>query len=776
MASDELPARPLVPATAGAAAGAAGTAAALLEVGWLSYVEDGSAWPGAWPFALAALAGAALLAGGLALRRRAGTRSQPALWLSWGGAGVLIAVLSCGIWLARWDARAAAIEGRSAAACTFVTTGDASISDYGSYSTAEVYDDGGAYLATVRLGTDEPLDQGAEVVCSGAFEELGESDWARSRFMKGEVAVVDASSVLSEEVAEDLGPIQRLRRAALAAIAPGEGDDRALLAGIVCGCTTWLNETDASDDFSRAGISHLVAVSGSHLAYISLLLEGALRALKLKPGARSAVLGCVMAAYVAFSGGTASAVRSVCMVVAGMLTGLGQRRSHPLSALALTVAALVILDPGVVYDMGFQLSAMSVLFIDVFGRYATHLLERAGLPEALSEPLSLTLCAQWATAPITVPVFGELSLVAPLANLVCGPLMSALLVVGLVCVPAAMLLPAVAELILAPACWLSNASIFCAGVFASFPWASLIVDAEVWELLPLYALAVPVYLLWRDWSRGQLLGAAGACAAACLAYVARWTLFAPAGITVLDVGQADSILVRDGASTVLVDAGVDDEVVTALARNHVYQIDAVVITHWDEDHWGGLPDVLESVPVDLLVVAEGAADDMPEELAEVLDCEVVELGYGDALGVGGFSCTMVWPQGEVGGSENEDSIALLVEYDEGGKGLTALLTGDTESDELEQYAGEVGDIDFLKVGHHGSKASVSAEALAVLEPELAVASAGEGNYYGHPTDECIEACEEAGALFLCTIEAGDVCVAPAEGGMRVCAEDVGALG
>ena len=773
---DELPVRPHIPASAGAAAGALASAAALLQLGWLSYVEEGAAWPGAAAIIAAMAAGAAFLASGGAMRARAGTWGQTARWLVWTGAGVLLATTASAAWLARWDARAESLSGLTASACTFVTTGDASVSEYGSYSTANVYDGEGEYLATVRLGTDEPLDDGTQLTCVGAFEALDESDWARSRFMKGEVAVVDAAVVLSEEEAAGFDPIGDARQSALDVIEPWANDARALVAGIVCGSTTWLNQTDASDDFSRAGLSHLVAVSGSHLTYISMLLAVVLKALKLRPGARTAALAIVMSAYVAFSGGAASAVRSVCMVVAGMVTGLGGRRSHPLSGLSLTVCALVVADPGVVYDMGFQLSAASVLFILLFGRYLTYLLGRAGLPDGLSEQLSLTLCAQWATLPITVPAFGELSLVAPVANLVAGPLMSALLVVGLVCVPVAMLVPVVADVVLAPAIWLANASIFVGEVFAGVPYATVAVDAGVAALLPLYLLAAVVFVLWHDFSRAQLVGAACALVLAVGGHAVRWTWFAPAAITVLDVGQADAILVRDGAFTLLVDAGVDDEVLLALARNNVYHIDAVVVTHWDEDHWGGLPDVLESLPVGTLIVPAGASDDVPDELVEFLDeVELVELSCGDTLTIGGFEARMVWPEEEVEGGENEDSLVLSVTYEEDGRSMSALLTGDTESDELEEYADVVGDIDFLKVGHHGSKVSVSEEALAVLEPELAVASAGEDNSYGHPTDECIELCEEAGALFLCTIDAGDVSVRPDEDGIRVIAEEAGAL-
>ena len=241
-------------------------------------------------------------------------------------------------------------------------------------------------------------------------------------------------------------------------------------------------------------------------------------------------------------------------------------------------------------------------------------------------------------------------------------------------------------------------------------------------------------------------------------------MYAPAQVAILDVGQADAILIRDGSRTMLVDAGVDNAVVEALARNNVYALDAVVVTHWDRDHWGGLPDVLDAMPVGQIVVACGASAHAPSELSSVSQ-EIVEVQAGDVIRVGEFACRVVWPQGLVSGEENADSLCLDVSYDNGeGASLDMLLTGDTEQDELAEYADEVGDIDVLKVGHHGSEIAVAEKPLELLDPELAVASAGEGNSYGHPDPVCVSLLERAGARFLCTKDVGDVIIRPGKTG------------
>ena len=754
----EFPVRPHVPATMGAAASSLLTSGVLLEAAWRGYTVSGTAAV-SFPvlFVLLMAAAACMMALRFSALRR---RPAPlALWLRWAAIGIFLAALaSCG-WIVSWRSRCDAVSAASLGTCTFTVRGDPSISVYGTSMTAGVRAADGRMLGAVRLTAENAYDTGSALSLVARRKPLDATDWARSRFMKGEVASVQAVKVRHVTRGQDLDPIGRLRLAALATIEPERSDARALIAGIVCGRTTELNQVPASDDFAVAGLTHLVAVSGSHLAFIALLLQSCLRRLRARPSVRALSLLAVMAGYVVFTGCAASAVRSVVMVGCSLLSGLGLRRAHPLSGLALTMTALVLLDPGVTFDLGFQLSAASVLFILVFGRYLAHLIARIGAPDGVAEALSLTLAAQWATVPLTVPVFGQLSLIAPLANLLAGPVMSALLVVGLITVPLCTAVPMFSFLMAAPEA-LANASMFLGGMLARFPFAALPVSLASTQLAPCYVAAVGVYLLWRDWRRWQIVGAAvGACLALAL-HILRWTLFAPVGVTVLDVGQADAILVRDGASSILVDAGVDDAVVAALARNHVYRIDAVAITHWDRDHWGGLPAILAAVPVGRLIVPEGAADAVPAEVRAVFPGEIVEVSDGDHLNVGGFTCEMLWPRAPVIGEENADSLVLAVSYERGGGALSVLLTGDTERDELMEYALDAGDIDVLKVGHHGSKVSVDPDVLGIIDPEVAVASAGAGNRYGHPSQACIDAVEESGALFLSTIESGDVVISP----------------
>ena len=128
-------------------------------------------------------------------------------------------------------------------------------------------------------------------------------------------------------------------------------------------------------------------------------------------------------------------VHACCMVFATLVANGAGRRRHGVSALFVTMSIFLLLRPTVLFEMGFQLSCASVFAILCFCPYATYALGELGVPTGIAGILSVTLCSQLATAPITVPAFGTFSLIAPIANAVIGPVVSVLLAVSIALVP-----------------------------------------------------------------------------------------------------------------------------------------------------------------------------------------------------------------------------------------------------------------------------------------------------------------------------------------------------
>lgn len=768
----EKPPRPYLPPLAGCAAFMVCVAAVVLEAAWSSWGDGADARLRAmWaPAGLCAAIGCALVLSG-ALARRAARRHQGSslaprvgAYLVAAGVGALCGAVASGVAAYRRADAARAFAGTPASAYEYVVRGDPVLTDYGVIATADVYE-GDAMRATVMLSLADVYEAGVRLRLVGRVKELEAGEWGKRSYMAGEVVEVDVVKVLA---VEDAPPsmVDGVRSRILDVVRPADSDERALVAGIVCGRTTEQNASAAQEAFSRTGTTHLIAVSGSHLALVAAIMGMACDAAGLGRRAKLLLMAVVLAWYVLFTGGAASAVRSFVMVAVATMSSLGERRGHGISGLMLAIIVLVFSDAGVVFDLGFQLSCASVLFILVFGGYVAYVIERLGAPRALTQALALTLCAQWATSPLTVPIFGEVSIVAPLANLVLGPVMSLLLIVGLPCVMLAACAPAISELLLVAPLAIARVALFVAEALSAVPWAAIPFEVEgVASLVP-YGVACVVYGLWRTPGRGVMGVVAAGVAAFVLVPWLRYAFWAPAEVVVMDVGQGDAIVVREGSHCLMVDAGVDDATAVAIMRNHVSHVDALVITHWDRDHWGGLAAVAALVPIARIVVAPGASDAAPKEVRE-LGIPIAELAHGDMLAFEGFTCRAVWPIHEVEGEENEDSLVLDVRYERDGQSASVLLTGDAEAEVLEGVVSEVGDIDVLKMGHHGSRASVSPEMLVRLDPEVAVASAGADNPYGHPDPKAVEQVYAAGAYFFCTAESGDVTITPGGNAINV---------
>ena len=742
-----------------------------------------------------ALIGFAAVTSGFVLMWARWRRNEAEAWgavvCAIGAGAAALMVSACALWVAHGFA--AELNASSITTWTFEALSDASPSTSGYRCRARAYQKG-CSSGDVWLTTQEALRRGDMICGVGRYRANGDDDYGRSNRQQGvwgSVIIVRTQRTGRRQGLTAL-PLA-VREGARRLICPTSSDERAVLAGIVLGDRSEMRERGLDELFATCGVAHLVAVSGSHIAVVAALLAHVLQQSGLRPAQRMTAQLVVTLAFVAVCGAPASAVRAWAMSAVASAGTLAGRRLAGTSSVCLVALAMTLVDPGLSGQLGFLLSVVCVIALCLYGSYASALTDTlvppvylprgvraetrirlGGARRACVSSLGASAVAQAATLPLVGPVFACVSLVGPLSMLLVGAPLSAALALGLVSVLVGPL-AVVRHAGFALCDMLLHVVLVVLRGLARVPYASVPLSAEastLWAFVIVGGLGVLV--VWPQPSRASVQRIAVCITLVVVVLVAHWRFLAPARVCVLDVGQGDAILIQDGPSAILVDAGPPDgSLPKALARNHVLHLDAVVLTHLHDDHYGGLMDLEGHVGVGEVIVAAGAEDNLPEELDEAVheltgsSCE--EISYHNQLQVGGFTLLAVWPRTEVDGLDNPDSLELTIAYTGRGRELRGLLTGDAEQDETGAViaAGDVGDIDFLKVGHHGSEVSLTSEQAEALAPEVAVASAGEGNAYGHPRKECVEALVSAGARFLCTKDVGDVELRPGRDGVMV---------
>jgi len=217
------------------------------------------------------------------------------------------------------------------------------------------------------------------------------------------------------------------------------------------------------------------------------------------------------------------------------------------------------------------------------------------------------------------------------------------------------------------------------------------------------------------------------------------------GVYVLDVGQGDAILVSSAQKTALIDAGSDSIALKkGLDKIGVTRIDTLIFTHTHQDHIGGAFGLGKRYGIQAIMVANGVGYDSDvSKIARSLAAPVTEISEGDRLEVGRIELTCLGPRNKVTDPDDNGSCLIMLADEPVGASYeyeSVLITGDAEADSVKEAfsrsslaAGEIG---VLKVGHHGSAASLDTQLLSAMEPERAVISVGE-NSYGHPTQKAL---------------------------------------
>lgn len=562
--------------------------------------------------------------------------------------------------------------------------------------------------------------------------------------------------------------------------------------------------------YKRNGILHILSISSLHITIIGMSLYRLLRRLKLPVVPAAMAGGCILLFYGCMAGFSVSACRAIGMYLLRMLAEILGRTYDMLTALGTLAAAMVLYNPFYLQNAGFLLSFSAVLGIGIvqpalaeeegkatpryFGEpgWRLWLRKRAGaLKSSMTASLSITLM----TLPVQLWFYYEVPTCSLLINLLVLPFMKPLLICGFLC-----LLPGLGWVGMADRGILAGYELICA-CFDKLPFRTWNPGRpQLWQVVAYYGILLGVLTFSakmreqtgrspgrkkpEDVHRKRAVKAAWFLACCAMAILMGFRFFRGSRVVFLNVGQGDCTLVQTASGeTCLIDCGSSSRssvgeyvLLPCLKYYGIHCLDAVLLTHPDDDHMNGMLELLKlaeenRIAVRQLVVPAIEEERRSGEFGEILRTVALSAASGKGVGVRWLGAGEGWEwdggrflclhpaKGYSAESSNAYSLCI---YGELGN-MSLLLTGDVEGageEALTEALREHGiqGVAVMKCAHHGSRNSTSAAFLRQAAPVVAVVSCGRGNRYGHPHEEMLQRTEEAGAKIFRTDRCGAVTV------------------
>lgn len=593
--------------------------------------------------------------------------------------------------------------------------------------------------------------------------------------------------------------LQQIKERAQKILAVSVRED-GVLAAMLLGEKSGLDE-EVKTLYQRAGISHILAISGLHVSLLGLGLYRLLRKrLHFRYLTAAAATILFLISYAWMSGNGVSTRRAVGMCMLFLCADVFGYAYDMLSALAFVLLVMLWENPFLPGYSGFLFSVVAVLGIGIGGTVLTEWYQRNEKEEnKLSDSrirnffrkqkngLWTSLSIQLFTLPLVAWNYYEIPVYAMLVNLFVLALVQFLLGFAVAGVGLSMVHLGIGYLLLQPCDWMLQFYRMLCEASVLLPGAQFITGKpKEWQICVYYAGLFCVLLVLHGKvkralrtgeneeekvrnGKGNKKGMAALFLSFALLLV---ILFFPAKtefeVDFLDVGQGDGVYLCSGDGVqMFFDGGSTDvkkvgqyRILPFLKAKGVRKISYWFISHTDADHISGLEEVLQSdYQVDYLIFAKASQKEEKTKalaaLAKAKGCQIFYMEAKETLSCGQATIRCLYPEkGE--GSEDRNERCLVLQYEEGN--VRAVFGGDI-SEPVEEKLVESGvweKIDIFKANHHGSRFSNGNEMLHILKPQITVASAGKKNRYGHPGEEAVARIKDSGSTFVGTIEYGRV--------------------
>jgi len=575
-----------------------------------------------------------------------------------------------------------------------------------------------------------------------------------------------------------------------------------IIGAIILGDKTDL-DSDIKELYSVSGIAHILAISGLHISFIGMAIYRLLRR-RFRFLFSAAVSIPVVLSFGIMSGFGISTIRAIIMFILKIIGEVLGRKYDAITAISLAGLVLLVQNPFVVCNSGFQMSFGAIIAIVLILPIVEEILNTDNkIIKVISANFTISLVMN----PILAWNYYELPTFSFLLNIVVVPLMSVVIVSSIVGIFCSCIMFGFGKVVIFPGCGILELYTFLCNIINKSSVASIVVgQPKVTIIIVYYAILLVVLFGLKNIRtkytraekerniikketglvlekkakkerriKGQNVKLRLACIVGflllnCLIYYIPNQGFY---ITFINVGQGDGILIHgDNGTKVMVDGGSTSEkqvakncIVPYLKAEGIGTIDYSIITHTDKDHISGILEILENnnsnrIRIKNLVMPDiNMKDDTYDELIEKAKLKKINVLYikkGDTLSLGKTKIKCIYPETTTTASDKNDYCTVLSVKNKTSK---ILLTGDISKEIEEKIKDDIEEnYTVLKVAHHGSNYSSSEKFLKKVNPKYSIISVGKNNSYGHPGNETMERLRKQGGVIYRTDEKGGITI------------------
>ena len=575
-----------------------------------------------------------------------------------------------------------------------------------------------------------------------------------------------------------------------------------IIGAIILGDKTDL-DSDIKELYSVSGIAHILAISGLHISFIGMAIYRLLRR-RFRFLFSAAVSIPVVLSFGIMSGFGISTIRAIIMFILKIIGEVLGRKYDAITAISLAGLVLLVQNPFVVCNSGFQMSFGAIIAIVLILPIVE---ENLNTDNKIIKVISANFTISLVMNPILAWNYYELPTFSFLLNIVVVPLMSVVIVSSIVGIFCSCIMFGFGKVVIFPGCGILELYTFLCNIINKSSVASIVVgQPKVTIIIVYYAILLVVLFGLKNIRtkytraekerniikketglvlekkakkerriKGQNVKLRLACIVGflllnCLIYYIPNPGFY---ITFINVGQGDGILIHgDNGTKVMVDGGSTSEkqvakncIVPYLKAEGIGTIDYSIITHTDKDHISGILEILENnnsnrIRIKNLVMPDiNMKDDTYNELIEKAKLKKINVLYikkGDTLSLGKTKIKCIYPETTTTASDKNDYCTVLSVKNKTSK---ILLTGDISKEIEEKIKDDIEEnYTVLKVAHHGSNYSSSEKFLKKVNPKYSIISVGKNNSYGHPGNETMERLRKQGGVIYRTDEKGGITI------------------